>query len=128
MRRVEPYGFTKVSALGIEEQRVNVLVDFKAPDGAGARLGHGFRVDTSIVVWQSDDVLHLPVGALFRDGGDWAVYVVGDEGVARARKVQLGQVNGVTAQVLAGIEAGERVVVHPGDRVADGVGVTVRGG
>ena len=128
VRRVEPYGFTKVSALGIEEQRVNVLVDFSAPPDTGGRLGHGFRADTKIVVWQSDEVLQLPVGTLFRDGGDWAVYVVGEDDVARTRRIELGQVNGVIAEVLGGLDAGARVIEHPGDQVGDGVAVAVRGG
>jgi HlyD family secretion protein len=122
VRRVEPYGFTEVSALGIEEQRVKVLLDFAEPARA-ARLGHGFRVEARIVVWQADDVLQVPLGALFRDlEGRWATYAVAD-GRARLTRLEIGRVNDTTAQVLGGLDAGARVVLYPGDRIADGTRV-----
>ncbi len=127
VRRVEPYGFTKVSALGIEEQRVNVLVDFTEPAARWRNLGHGYRVETRIVEWRGEDVLRLPLGALFRDGEAWAVFVMAD-GVARLRRIEIDHANGRRAEVTAGLAEGERVILHPSDLVADGVRVVARGG
>lgn len=125
VRRVEPYGFTKISALGIEEQRVNVIIDFTGPPETWQPLGHGYRVEARIVTWRGDDILKLPLSALFRSGGDWAVFVeVG--GNAELRPVKVGQRNGSHAQILEGVSAGERVVTHPSDRVIDGVALVVR--
>ena len=119
VRRVEPSGFTKVSALGVEEQRVNVIGDFvDTPDG----LGDGFRIEARIVVWQAEDVLRVPSSALFRHGEGWAVFVV-DGGVARRREVELGARGPFEAEVKGGLEPGERVVLHPSDRLGDGVRV-----
>lgn len=126
VRRVEPYAFTKVSALGVEEQRVNVMIDFSDPMEKWRALGHGFRVQARIVVWRDDDVLKLPVSALFRDGADWAVFVGSGEGRAVMRKVELGRRNGVEAQVVAGLSEGDAVVLHPSDRIEDGVRIEPR--
>ncbi len=126
VERVEPYGFTKVSALGIEEQRVNVIVDITSPRERWPRLGHGYRVEPRIVLWESDDVLRVPLSALFRHEQRWAVFVV-EDGRARLRPVEIGQGNGLEAEVVDGLTAGERVVAHPGDRVAPGARVTERG-
>jgi HlyD family secretion protein len=117
VRRVEPFGFTKVSALGIEEQRVNVLIDIQDPRERWQRLGHGYRVEPRIVLWESDGVLRVPLSSLFRQGDRWAVFVEQD-GRAVLRPVDIGQENG--------LEAGERVVLHPGDRVAPGARLTER--
>lgn len=125
VRRVEPFGFTKVSALGIEEQRVNVVIDFTDPAERWQRLGHGYRVEPRIVLAVSPDALKLPRAALFRDGEHWAVFVR-DSGRARLRHVQLGLENGLEAEVLQGLEAGEAVVLQPGDRVSAGTRVTAR--
>lgn len=125
VRRVEPFGFTKVSALGIEEQRVNVIIDFAGDAAARAELGHGFRLDTRIFVWRAEDVLKVPVSALFRHGGDWAVFRVVD-GEAVLTPIGIGRRNPLEAQVTEGLEEGDRVVVHPSDRVVDGVSVTPR--
>jgi len=126
VRRVEPFGFTKISALGIEEQRVNVIIDFTDPPEAWAELGHGFRLDTRIFVWSADDVLKVPVSALFRDGDSWAVFRDAD-GDAALTPVEIGRRNALEAEVAAGLEAGDRVVVHPSDRVVDGVALEPRG-
>ncbi len=123
--RIEPYAFTKVSALGIEEQRVNVVIDFTEPPEKRRPLGHGFRVQARIVVWQGADVVKVPLGALFRDGDEWAVFVA-SEGRARLRRIAVGHRNDAEAEVLSGLEAGERVVLHPSDLVRDGVRVAAR--
>jgi HlyD family secretion protein len=125
VRRIEPYGFTKVSALGVEEQRVNVLIDITSPLAAWARLGHGFRVKARVIVWAASDVLQVPIGALFRDGDDWAVFVA-EDGRARLRTVTLGRRNAVSAQVADGLAPGDLIILHPGDRVVDGVRIESR--
>ena len=124
VRRVEPSGFMKVSALGVEEQRVNVVIDFTTPAEA-ARLGDGYRVEVRIVLWQEKDVLKVPVGALFRQGDGWAVFVV-EEGRVRRQAVQLGQRNENEGQVTSGIEAGATLVLHPPDTLTDGMRVIVQ--
>jgi HlyD family secretion protein len=125
VRLVEPFGFLKVSALGIEEQRVNVIIDFASEQGR-ERLGHGYQVETRVVLWEADDALTVPLTALFRDGERWALFVV-EDGRARLRHVEVGQKNGIVAEIREGIEAGARVVVHPSDRVTDGIRIASRG-
>ena len=125
VRRVEPSGFTKVSALGVEEQRVNVIIDFLDPAAAARALGDGYRVDVRVVVWQADAALKVPVGALFRRGSDWAVFVI-DGGRAALRSVEVGQRNNDDAQILAGVEAGDLVVLHPPDTLTEGDRVRAR--
>jgi HlyD family secretion protein len=125
VRLVEPAGFLKVSALGIEEQRVNVIADLTDPPGRRPRLGDAYRVEARIVVWESADVLKVPAGALFRRGDDWVAFVVAD-GRARLRPMRVGHGNGLEAEVLGGLEEGAAVVLHPGDRVTDGTAVTPR--
>jgi HlyD family secretion protein len=126
VRRIEPTGFTKISALGIEEQRVKVILDFTGPPDEWRRLGHGFRVIARVVVWHSDDVLQVPLGALFREGENWAVFAVADRRAQR-RLVKIGERNLHAAHVLDGLKPGEQVVLHPSDRVHDGVRVEPRG-
>jgi HlyD family secretion protein len=125
VRLVEPSAFTKISALGVEEQRVNVILDLLTPPEQRQSLGDGFRVEARIVLWEERDVLQTPTGSLFRHGDDWAVFVVAD-GVARRRTVQLGQRNSLVAQVLGGLQAGELVILHPSDQVRDGIAVQQR--
>jgi HlyD family secretion protein len=125
VRRVEPFGFTKVSALGIEEQRVNVIIDFTSPKEAWSRIAHGYQVDVRIVLWRSSDVLKLPLTALFRDGDKWAVFV-DQQGKASQRQVTLGRRSGLEAEIRSGLTAGDRVVVHPGDQIAEGVKIETR--
>ena len=126
VRLVEPYGFTKISALGIEEQRVNVIIDLTSPTEEWARLAHGYQVELRIVLWEAAEALKLPVLALFREGENWAVFVESD-GRAELRHVTLGRRSQLEAQVLEGLEAGERVVLHPSDRVQAGVRIAARG-
>jgi HlyD family secretion protein len=126
VQRVEPFGFTKVSALGIEEQRVNVVIDITSPRQSWERLGHGYRVEPRIVLWESPDVLRVPLSALFRQGDKWAVFVARDRR-AELRVVEIGQGTGLQAEVRTGLAAGERVVLHPADRVSPGVRLAERG-
>jgi HlyD family secretion protein len=119
VRRVEPYGYTKVSALGIEEQRVDVVLDLTDPPEVWARLGHGYRVQVSILLQQAE-VLRVPLGALFRRGDDWAVFVA-ENGRARLQTVKIGLKNDAHAEVLEGLREGDQVVLYPSDQVEDGV-------
>ena len=120
---IEPSAFTKVSALGIEEQRVNVILDvIQTPEV----LGHNYRVVVRIPVWQSDQVTQVPVGALFRNDRQWSVFVVEDNRVS-LRSIDLHHLNDTHAEVISGLEAGEKVVVYPSDLLADGSTITFRG-
>lgn len=125
VRVVEPTGFTKVSALGVEEQRVRVIVDIVAPREQWTRLGDGYRVEAAFVIWEGKDVLTAPTSALFRNGNDWAVFVA-EGGRAVLKPVKIGQRNGLRAQVLSGLNAGEAVITHPDDKIASGVKVKSR--
>jgi HlyD family secretion protein len=125
VRLIEPSGFVKVSALGVEEQRVNVVLDLEDAGGAAPALGDGFRVEVRVVRWEGD-VVKAPVSALFRQGDGWAVFAVGADGIVRRRLVTIGHRGGIEAEVLSGVAEGDRVVIHPSDRVADGVLVEVR--
>lgn len=125
VERVEPSAVTKVSALGIEEQRVKVILTLSGPPESYSQLGHGFRVIARITLWRAEDVLTLPIGALFRDGANWAAYVLRD-GRARLEKLTLGERNERLAQVLEGLQAGDLVILHPNDRIADRVAVAPR--
>jgi HlyD family secretion protein len=125
VRTVEPVGFTKISALGVEEQRVLVIADFTSPPERWQRLGDGYRVEARFVLWHEDAVLQVPSSSLFRDGDGWALFTV-REGRARLRRVEVGQRTGLRAQILAGLEQGEPVIDHPRDETADGARVTPR--
>lgn len=125
VRMIEPVGFTKVSALGVEEQRVWVIVAFTSPASQWQRLGDGYRVEASFIVWEGQDILQIPASALFREDNGWAVFVV-EQGKAVKRRVEVGQRTGLSAQVASGIQAGERVINHPDDRVREGVSVVAR--
>ena len=120
VRVVEPSAFTKVSSLGIEEQRVNIIADFVSPPEKRATLGDGFRIEARMVVWESSSVLKIPSGALFREEGEWSVFVV-DGGRAKLRRVVVGHRNDLEAEVTSGLSEGETVVVYPSDRVDDNV-------
>jgi HlyD family secretion protein len=123
VRRIEPSGFTKVSALGVEEQRVNVIVDFSDPAAAWQALGDGYRVEVRAVLWEGASVLKTPVGSLFRQGDAWALYVVRD-GRAERRTVTIGHRTDREAEVTAGLQEGESVVMHPSDTLVEGARVT----
>ncbi|CAN5470009.1 HlyD family efflux transporter periplasmic adaptor subunit [soil metagenome] len=125
VRRVEPSGFTRISALGVEEQRVNVIVDFTDNPSARETLGDGYRVDARIIVWEKPDVLKVPVGALFRRGADWSVFAV-ESGKAIEKKLKLGRMNSEEAEVLEGLSDDASVIMHPSDKIKNGVGVAER--
>ncbi len=125
VRLVEPSGRTKVSALGVEEQRVNVIADFPDRDQVPSTLGDGFRVEAKIIIWEKDDVLKVPTSALFRHGDGWAVFRI-EADRAVLRPVTIGKKNGLAAEVVEGLSEEDAVVVHPSDRVADGVQVVRR--
>lgn len=125
VRRVEPKAFAHQSSLGVEEQRVNVIIDLESPQEMWAKLGDGFRVEASIIVWEEGDVLQIPVSAAFKQDDQWSVYVVEGER-AHARHVVLGEQNGRTAQIQSGLEPGARVIIHPGEQIADGTKVAPR--
>ena len=125
VRLVEPVGFTKISALGVEEQRVLVIVDITSPPQSWSRLGDGYRVEAEFILWQGDNVLQVPVSALFRVQEEWATFVVVD-GRARLRSVKIGRRGSLDAEVLGGLDENDVVITHPGDTVADGVRVRSR--
>ncbi|NTW57755.1 MAG: efflux RND transporter periplasmic adaptor subunit [Nitrospirae bacterium] len=122
---VEPAGFTKVSSLGVEEQRVNVIVEFTSPAGVLQNLGDGYRLDSSFVIWEEKDVLQVPASALFRKGDGWALFTVENKR-AHLREVAVGHRNGLSAEILSGVPEGAFVIVHPDDTVRDGVRVRAR--
>ena len=123
VRRIEPSGFTKVSALGVEEQRVNVILDLVEAGDEDPVLGDAYRVDVRIVVWEAADVVQVPTAALFRHGAGWAVYEIRDRR-ARLTPVEIGRQTGRDAEVAAGLSEGATVVVHPPDSLADRARVT----
>lgn len=125
VRVVEPSAFTKLSALGVEEQRVNVIIDLDEPREVWSTLGDGYRVEARISIWEDDDVLRVPASAVFRHEEEWATFVV-ENGEAVIRKVQLGETNGLETEVVSGVEEGETVIAYPSDSVRDGVSVRAR--
>lgn len=129
VRLVEPSAFTKISALGVEEQRVNIILDLLAPPEERATLGDAYRVEANITLWQAEDVVQVPTGALFRRGEQWSVFVIESEAggdVAKELPVRIGHRNGLWAEVIEGLTAGQRVVAYPSDRVISGTRVIMR--
>jgi HlyD family secretion protein len=125
VKRVEPTGFTKISALGIEEQRVKTVLDFTDPPESWKRLGHGYRIVARITVWRGENLALVPLGALFRQGNNWAVFVA-EGGRARTRIVDVGERDRRAARVISGVQEGEHVILHPSDRLRDGIAATPR--
>jgi HlyD family secretion protein len=125
VRRVEPAAFTRLSALGVEEQRVNVLIDLVSPREKWAALGDGYRVEAAIVVWEAADVVKAPASAVFRRDEKWAVYRI-DDGRARSTSVEIGHRTARDVEIVQGLAPGSEVIVHPGDRITDGVEVERR--
>jgi HlyD family secretion protein len=126
VRLIEPGGFTKISALGVEEQRVNVIADFNVPVAERITLGDAYRVDARIALWESDKVLQVPSSALFRFGEDWCVFIVDANSRARRKPVQIGHRNSQGAEILGGLTDGDRVILHPGDNLHEGALVSER--
>ena len=125
VRRVEPVGFTKISALGVEEQRVLIISDITSPAEEWQTLGDGYRVESRFILWEDQDVLQIPASALFRSKGQWSLFVMRDD-KARLRTVKVGRRNGLSAQILDGLAEGEAVITHPDNTITDGVGVKPR--
>lgn len=126
VRRVEPGGFLKISALGVEEQRVNVIIDFKDPRAAWAALGDGYRVEVRVVMWQGNDVVKVPGSALFRQGNGWAVFRVRDRR-AELRTVEVGHRGELEAEIRSGVSPGDTVIVHPSEDLKPGAKLKPRG-
>ncbi|MEY8840540.1 RND transporter, partial [Cribrihabitans sp. XS_ASV171] len=124
--KIEPRAYTKVSALGIEEQRVDVVFDLLSPPSARPALGHGFSVFLRVVEWETESALQVPLSALFRHGAEWAVFV-NDSGTARLQVVGIGRSNSLSVEVLTGLTEGEEVLLHPGERSEDGNSIRVGG-
>lgn len=122
VRLIEPSAFTKVSALGVEEQRVNVIADFTEPSST---LGDGYRVEGRVVIWESGDVMKVPSSALFRTGDAWTVFVV-ENGKAYRRQVQAGQRTPFEVEILSGIDEGAQIIVHPSNEITEGTAVTTQ--
>ncbi|OIQ40093.1 MAG: RND transporter [Roseobacter sp. MedPE-SWde] len=123
--RIDPFGITKVSALGVEEQRVPVVIALASPSEDRAGLGHGYRVETRIIVWQAEDVLRVPSSALFRTGEAWSVFVMID-GAATQRQIDISHNNGTMAQVLSGVSEGDQVVIYPSAAIQNGTAIAQR--
>jgi HlyD family secretion protein len=122
VRMIEPGGFTKVSALGVEEQRVRVVADLVSPEVEWITLGDGYRVEASFVLWEEAKVRQVPANALFRVNGSWSAFAV-ENGAAKRRAVKVGQRSGLAAQILDGLNEGEEVILHPDETVEDGKAV-----
>jgi HlyD family secretion protein len=118
VRVIEPVGFTKTSALGVEEQRVLIISDFTSPAEQWQRLGDGYRIEARFILWHENNVLQVPASSLFRYNKGWAVFVV-ENGHAKRREIKVGQRNGLIAQILEGVKEGETIINHPSDEVED---------
>lgn len=127
VRRIEPGGFTRVSALGVDEQRVTVRIDITSAPERWAQLGDGYRVEARFILWQGQDIVQVPTSALFRNNDGWALFVV-EQGRARLRSVSPGRRSGLRTQVIDGVQPGMRVINHPGDRIQDGMRVKAEPG
>jgi HlyD family secretion protein len=123
--RVDPFGITQFSALGVEEQRVNAVIAFTSPPQDYTGLGHGFRVETRIIVWEADDAVIVPASALFRSREVWSVFSA-TEGIAQLRNIEIGPNNGIEAQVLNGLSEGDRVILYPSSGLSAGMRVAER--
>ena len=119
VRLIEPVGFTKVSALGVEEQRVKIIIDITSPIEQWSRLGDGYRVDTQFILWQGQNILQAPENALFRQGEEWAVFLANKDHSAELRKVILGKRSGLYAQIISGLNEGDVIILYPDEKIKD---------
>lgn len=125
VRTVEPVGFTKISALGVEEQRVLIISDFTSPKEQWQRLGDGYRVEARFILWRGDDILQVPSSSLFRYQDGWALFVAAGNHAHR-RLVTVGERNGLSAQIIDGVDEGESVINHPNDTIEDSTRIEPR--
>ncbi len=125
VRIIEPAGFTKVSALGVEEQRVLIISDFTSPIEQWNRLGDGYRVEAKFILWDKDNILQVPTSSLFRYQNGWAIFVIEDQ-YAKRRIVSVGKRNGLTAEILDGLQEDELIINHPNDDVEDDARIKLR--
>lgn len=125
VRVVEPAGFTKVSSLGVEEQRVLVIADITSPLSIWSKLGDAYRLEAHFIIWEGKNVLQVPASALFRSGKDWAVFV-NDKGKARKRIVAAGRSNGTNTEIISGVKENEQIIIHPDDKISDGTRIKPR--
>jgi HlyD family secretion protein len=126
IRLIEPSAFTKISALGVEEQRVRVIADITSPEQQWRSLGDGYRVDARFILWEGSDILQAPASSLFRHESGWAVFAI-EGNTARRRMVEIGHRTGLSAEITGGLEEGDLVIPHPDDKVSDGAEIKVRG-
>jgi HlyD family secretion protein len=120
VRLIKPTGFTKVSTLGVEEQRVKVIVDIVSEQERWSRLGDGYRVDAKFILWEGNDILQIPANALFRYKSGWAVFIIGDNCRAEIQMVEPGKRSGLSTQILSGLNEGQKIVIHPEDTLEPG--------
>ena len=125
VRTIEPVAYTKISALGVEEQRVRVIADFVSPREQWQRLGDGYRVEATFILWEGEQILQIPTAALIRQSDSWSVYVV-EDGAARLRQIAIGQRAGLQVEVIQGLDEGESVILHPDDTISEGVKLKLR--
>jgi HlyD family secretion protein len=125
VRLVEPAGFTKVSSLGVEEQRVLVIADITSPPEKWQALGDAYRLEANFIIWEGQNILQIPASSLFRSGKDWAVFVE-EKGKARKRIVDVGQRNGLAAQIISGLKENEKVLAYPDDSISEGTKIRQR--
>ena len=125
VRLIEPSAFTRVSALGVEEQRVNVVLDLQDPPTVWSALGDGYRVEARIVVWEQESVLQVSSSALFRHDGAWAAWAV-EGGRAKRRTVTVGRQGGLVTEIVGGLRAGQKAIEHPSDSVEEGIQLVAR--
>ncbi len=125
VEKVEPWGFTKFSALGVEEQRVNAIIKFSGNADAHQKLGHGFRVEVKIIIWENDDALKVPSSAIFRDGDGWAAFKVMN-GRARLSAIEIGRNNGLDVEIVDGLSQNDQIVLYPGNQISEGARIKKR--
>ncbi|MEW6377141.1 MAG: efflux RND transporter periplasmic adaptor subunit [Thermodesulfobacteriota bacterium] len=125
VRVVEPAGFTKISSLGVEEQRVPIIADITSLPESWQRIGEGYSVEARFIIWEGKDVLQIPASALFRKGESWAVFIV-KNGRAQQREVKVGHRTGLIAEILSGLEEGEEIITHPDDSIKEGIRIRPR--